>query len=82
MAKSISQAQHLARNRGNFAQVPDPPWMGLLEARQLAADVRSFNACTLDAPDMHKLQRVLDLITADIAARVAAAPKVEEEAAA
>jgi hypothetical protein len=44
--------------------------------------VRSFNAYALDAPDMSKLQQAIDLLTADIAARVAAAPKVDEEAAA
>jgi hypothetical protein len=82
MAKSISQAQHLARSRGNFAQVPDPPWMGLLQARELVRGVRSYNVGTLDASDLSDLQQALDLITADITARVAAAPKVEEETAA
>jgi hypothetical protein len=78
----LSIAQQRARERNNFIERELPPWAGVLQAKQLVADVRSFNAYALDAPDMSKLQQAIDLLTADIAARVAAAPKVDEEAAA
>jgi hypothetical protein len=33
----------------------------------------------LDAPDLNKLQEAINLLCSDIAARAAAAPKVDEE---
>jgi hypothetical protein len=80
MSPSIAQQQAWARV--TFTEKELPPWAGVLQAKQLVADVRSFNACTLDAPDISKLQHAIDLLTADIAARIAAAPKVDEEEAA
>jgi hypothetical protein len=76
---SPSIAQQKAWARANFIEKELPPWAGVLQAMYLVADVRSFNACTLDAPDLNKLQEAINLLCSDIAARAAAAPKVDEE---